>query len=294
MKFTQSMFDSIKQSLDKHSSGNFKDILKTEPGNTYVVRLLPNLTQPDRTFHHYFMHGWTSTSTGQYVSTICPTTYGERCPACEERLQLYKENTDESKAKAALLKRKENWLVNVYVVKDPKKSENDNTVKIFRYGKQVDKIIKSAIEGEDAAEFGASIFDLSENGCNFRIKVEKNEGDYPTYVSSKFLSKSKIDAIKPDEIDKVYEKAFELDKFFETKTIDQIKDMINDHLNGSPKIAKSTPKAEKAEVKEEKVVKAPKNEPVVESVEEPSSDDMPTAEAAEDVDKKINDLLANL
>ncbi len=62
---------------------------------------------------------------------------------------------------------------------------------MLRYGKQLHKIITDAIEGDDAAEFGAKIFDLGDDGVNFKIKCEQ-QGDYPTYVSSRFTAAGKL------------------------------------------------------------------------------------------------------
>ena len=44
--YTNSMFDSIKTALTdantKNKGGLYREILKLTPGNTYIVRLLPN------------------------------------------------------------------------------------------------------------------------------------------------------------------------------------------------------------------------------------------------------------
>ena len=78
-KFNTSMFDSIRESLQKKAtSSSFQDFLKTEIGKTYVVRLLPNIENLDRSFYHYYNHMWTSLSTNQLTSVLCPSTYGER------------------------------------------------------------------------------------------------------------------------------------------------------------------------------------------------------------------------
>jgi hypothetical protein len=69
---------------------------------------------------------------------------------------------------------------------------------MLRFGKQIHKIVMEAVEGDDSDEFGARIFDLSENGCNFKVKAER-QGEYPTYVSSRFASPSKLKGLTKDE-----------------------------------------------------------------------------------------------
>src|SRR5436190_23867944 len=130
--FAVSMFDTIKSSLkQKEATGNvnFRDIIKFESGNTYLVRLVPNVKSPEKTFFHYFNHGWNSLATGKYFSVLCPSTGGEPCPICQERFRIWRSGTDEEKEAARDLKRKENWLVNVYVISDPTNSENEGKVK---------------------------------------------------------------------------------------------------------------------------------------------------------------------
>ncbi|NDB28524.1 hypothetical protein EB151_03115 [archaeon] len=151
-------------------------------GNTYSVRLLPNVKAPNKTLFHYYSHGWNSLATGQYVSAISPSTWGERDPIDEAKFRLSKNGSEQEKEDSKLLTRRENWLINVYVVSDPTNAENNGQVKILRFGKQLHKIIMSAIEGEDADEFGHRVFDLSSEGCSLKIKIEE-QGGYPTYDS---------------------------------------------------------------------------------------------------------------
>jgi len=313
-KFTASMFESIKETLEtqKTGNGNFKDILKTEPGSSYIVRFVPNMKEPNRTIHKYFHHGWNSHVTGQYTTTLCPTMVGDRCEICEKRMKIWQSNLDdETKKKLGKdLKRKENWLVNVFVVKDPTNEANNGQLKMMRYGKQVDKIVDEAISGEDAEEFGARIFDLTKEGCNFRIKVEKNEGGYPTYVASKFLNASPIEGLTADKIEEIHNNIFELDKIFDSKDAAGISDMLKDHFrdggssDSDSDISSDTPTDEDTNKKMKDLVSGLTDDDNEEEEEEVESKKPKKAKAEkeetetetdeEDIDDKINDLLADL
>jgi len=228
---TSSMFDSIKSALAADNNNNksaIGDILKTPPGNTFTVRLLPFAKDPSKTFFHYFQHGWNSFATGQYTSAISLQTFGERDPIAEERYKILRTGNEEEKEKAKAIMRSEKWLVNVYVVNDPVNPENNGKVKMLRYGKQIHNIITDAIEGEDASELGARIFDLGPNGCNFRVKVEK-QGDFPTYVSSKFGMPGAIDNLDEDKHKELYDNVFELSSVFNVKSADELKAMMDEH-----------------------------------------------------------------
>lgn len=229
--FNTSMFQSIKDALVKNegegSNATYNEIMRTTPGNTYTVRLLPFSKDPKNTFFHYYNHGWPSFATGQYVQALSPMTFGERDPIAEERFKILRSGSEDDKEKVKAVKRIEKYLVNVYVVDDSQTPENNGKVKILRYGKQLHKIIMEAIEGEDAEEFGPRIFDLGSTGVNFKVKCE-NQGEFPTYVSSRFTSAGKL-ALSEDEQKKIYESAFDLTKVFTLKSYDELKQMLDEH-----------------------------------------------------------------
>lgn len=249
--FNANMFESIKSALEnaKNKQGdgaNYKNILQIASPATYVVRLLPNIKSPGDTFLHYYHHGWSSISTGKYFSVTSPSTWGERCPVSELYFKILREGSDEEKSRAKEhLKRKENWMVNVYVVSDPKNPENNGTIKVLRYGRQLNKVIESAISGDDAAEYGAKIFDLSENGCSLRIKAElvsdkPGAPKYPTYTASKFLSPGAIDGLDENKINEIYENIYDLQTFLDHKSTEELKEVINVHFYGQEVAANNT------------------------------------------------------
>ncbi len=267
--FATSMFDQIRDSLKnekKQGNSSFKDIMKFEQGKTYLVRLIPNVKTPAMTFFHYYNHGWNSLATGAFSSALCPTTYGEICPIDNARFKIWKTGTEDEQEAAKQIKRKENWLVNAYIISDPSNPENEGKIKMIRYGKQLHQIIDNAINGDDAEEFGASIFDLSDAGCNLRIKVESNsEGkrSWPTYVASRFLSPSAIPDMTPEKINEIHNGIFDLEKLEEHKTTEQLQEMLDVHFFG-------------------KVTKV-NNEPT----KAPSSFIETTADAAAEIDEQI-------
>jgi gp32 DNA binding protein like len=236
--FTASMFQSIKSALAKdetQSNTSYREIMKLEPGKTYTVRLLPNITTPEKSFFHYFEHGWVSFATGQYVRALSLQTFGDRDPIAEERYKTLRLGTDEDKKKAETVRRSEHWMVNAYVVDDPTNPDNNGQVKIIRYGKQLAKVIDQAINGEDADEFGAKIFDLSKNGCSLKIKVEK-QGDYPSYVSSRFTSPTDLNLSEP-KIKDLYGKVHDLERVLTAKSHDELLEMWHEHFMCKSSIA---------------------------------------------------------
>lgn len=236
------MFESIKSALAKNNSqpSRNKDILRCEVGNTYTVRLLPNSVDPSKTFFHYYTFGWTSFATGQYVSAVSPSSFGEKDPIAEARYKILKTGTEDEKAKARSIIRAEKWLVNAYIVNDPVTPENNGKVMVVRYGKQLHKIIMDAIEGEGAEDLGPRIFDLSAKGCSLKIKVEQ-QGDYPTYVSSKFAMPKAVEGLDDKKIPEIYKNIIDLESVFTVKSYDELKALLDEHYYGGEGNAKPAP-----------------------------------------------------
>lgn len=243
--FTSTIFQSIKDALAKtetSSGGNllYKEILKFKAGNTYVLRLLPNLKEPSNTFYHFFTHGWNSFATGQYVSALSLQTIGQADPIGRERYRLSKFGTDEEKRKANSVKWQEQWYVNVYVVDDPVNPENNGTVKIFRFGKKLNKLIESAIHGDDSDEFGSKVFDLSSGGVNLKLKVEK-QGEYIAYDSSRFTSPVDL-GLSEEKQKEIYESLHDLKSVNSLKTEEELMDMWKTHFLCEVATTSSEPK----------------------------------------------------
>jgi hypothetical protein len=299
---TKSMFEAIKQSLSsdkKEGNGNglYKEILKFESGNTYQVRLVPNPNSPKETIFHYYNHGWNSNATGKYVTALCPTTFGESCPIDAYYLKTYRTGTESEKESAKVLSRKEGWMVNVYVISDPSNPENEGKVKILRYGKELSKIIESALEGDDAQEFGVEkVFDVVE-GSTLRIKCEprtnsnRNAKQMVTYSASKFLSPSKLD-LNDKQVDEIYNSLHDLKAVNKQTTSAEMQRLLDEHFFNLT--VGSAPEEEENDeytpIRNEQPSKTVKTENTIESTFESSSDD----ETDESTDEKLKKLLADL
>ena len=298
--YTQSMFDSIKTALQESTNGSGTnvraDILKFKPGNQYDLRLLPNVKEPEKTFFHYYNQSWTSFCTGQYVSAMSPQTFGKSDIIATTKFKLKANGTEEEKRRADTIRRSEQWLVNVFVVDDPTTPENNGQVKIMRFGKQLNTIIMDCLQDTDDTAVGARAFDLTDSGCNFRVKVDK-QGDFPSYVTSKFLLPSALPAIDQEAIlDSVYE----LDKVFNLKTDDELLTMLDEHLFCN---ATSFTQADSS-VAAQATAQAPTATTVTESHDTDLDEDVPmdfpekkpqaAAPAEQDDDAKLNELLAGL
>ena len=211
--------DEIMQGMTETSSDNsglLKHILKTEIGDTILCRFVLYRPNPKMSSYHYQHHGW-MTSGGQYVSYLCPSTNKENCPICRKSISFYKSNNPFLVDASKKIRRKENWLVNVYIIDDSKHPENNGKVKVFRYGKQIKAIIDEATTGVDKDIFGKNIWRLDSKGCNFRITCKPNSDKkdaWPSYTASKFLPPSDL-GLKEAEIKAILDSTFDLTTIYD-------------------------------------------------------------------------------
>ncbi len=307
MSDIKSMFESIKESLKEEkasSNSSFRNFLKMEAGKTYLVRFIPNIKEPKATFFHYAHHGFTSLSTGQYIDATCPRSFGERCPICEERFKLYKTKDEKDRNLAYMIRSHDKHMINVYVVNDPTKAENEGSVKILRFGKRIYDKILDATEGDDSDEFGARVYDLTENGCNFKIKVETAQDGtrkFTNYNNSRFTAPCAIPNMDSDKIKEVYENIFDLTKILEMKSEDELNDILKNHVfcdaakpvvGDAPttKTVKAAKPAKEEEAKEDKEDDVPYEDPK-------KTETKPAAKkegASASTDAKIKNLLDGL
>lgn len=281
---TSSMFDSIKQALVKNENSNAGKFLKTEVGNTYTVRLLPNIKDPSKTFFHYYTFGWTSLASGQYINLVSPQTWGDRDPINEYRYKITKMGTQEEKDKVSKIMRKENWLVNVYVINDPKNPENNGQVKLLKFGRQLHKIIMDAIEGDDSDALGSRIFDLTAKGCDFKVKVDK-QGEYPSYSSSKFTMPKGIDGLTDEKIQNIYNGTTDLERVFTVKSYEELQKVLNEHFLCIPTVKEQPHVNETPTVKESAPAK-----PISRNVEEAEATLSKSSDADDDIQKILQEL----
>jgi hypothetical protein len=236
----QKITDSFESASKKGGDGIYKNILRFEKGKDYIVRLLPNIHDLEKTVFNYSYRGWTSKATGKYVEFIDPPTdelnpiqaYSTTISNSLRGKNLHKDDP-RMKFSRNLWARKA-WLVNCYVISDPSNPDNEGEVRILKMGSQLWDIVHEHYKGDRADEFGIKIFDPTAKGCNFKIKAVDNGGGYPKYDKSYFMSPSDIDGLSDnqDKIQEVFDKTFDLATIFPVKTREELENAVNIHIKG--------------------------------------------------------------
>jgi hypothetical protein len=164
----------------------------------YEVRFLPD---PNGKFYKkFYYHGFKSGE--RWYFPLCTKTHDfyNWCPFCAAASKLYM-GTATDKTQASVIKRKEKFVGNIFVIDDPRDADKTEdtakvvgTVKLYEFPAEVESKIKSTIT--DAKHgLGASVFDPGEEGYNFIVKVKATKPtaqgkQWPVYADSEFARRS--------------------------------------------------------------------------------------------------------
>jgi len=186
-----------------------------------------------------FSHGFQGP--GGWLIDNCLTTNNDKCPVCEHNSSLWNSGIEANKEIVRKQKRKLNYVVNVYIVSDPKNPENEGQVKLFKFGKKIFDKITEAMNPAFEDEKAINPFDYW-TGANFKLKIRKVDG-YQNYDKSEFESPSPLfkDDAKIEEVWKSQHSLKLLVDEKEFKSYEDLKSRLDKvlGLTGTP-VAKTT------------------------------------------------------
>jgi hypothetical protein len=224
-------FQKEKMEEKETSTGGFRrsDLLwetpdkgSIEQAKVYEGRFVPD---PKGEFYkRYYYHFWQSGE--NWIFVLCPKTddFKNYCPFCSAVSKLYS-GTSQDKKHAYSLKRKEKFVGNWFVAKDPRDADRDEEkkvvgkVKLYEFPAVVEKKLKNEITDRDEG-YGYQIFDPSENGRNFILKVlstkkQEDGRQWPDYASSTF-SRTQSALGTDDEIEEFMKTCTDLAAYIES------------------------------------------------------------------------------
>lgn len=227
----------------------YPDVDKAGNGSA-IIRFLPAPEGEDVPFVRVFSHAFEGTGGGWYIENDL-STIGKQDPCSEYNQKLWNSTQDDdapARKQARVQKRNQNFIANIFVVKDSQHPENDGKVKLFKFGKKIFEKVTAVLDGSEE-EGSLDPFNLWD-GANFLIKT-KTVKKYRNYDDSKFLDKKPL-FDKDDDIELTWKQAHSLQKFVapdQFKSYDELKERLNKVLglssSGSkpdlPKMVQSTP-----------------------------------------------------
>ena len=195
-------------------------------GNGFAtIRFLPAPSGEDVPWVQIFQHSFQGPG-GWYIENSL-TTLNKKDPVSEHNSILWNSGSDANKDIARKQKRKLQYIANVYIVKDPANSDNDGTVKLFKFGKKIFDKLNEKMNPEFEDEVAVNPFDLWE-GANFKLKIRKVEG-YQNYDKSEFDTSAPLSGDE-DDLERIWKQEYNLSEFLDEKNFksyDELKARLN-------------------------------------------------------------------
>jgi predicted DNA-binding antitoxin AbrB/MazE fold protein len=246
-KSRQNQFDKLNTELNKlndATQGRSDDDRFWKPevdkaGNGYaIIRFLPAPAGEDVPFVRVWDHGFQGPG-GWYIEKSL-TTLGKPDPVTEYNIQLWNSGIESNKDQVRKQKRRLSFISNIYIVKDPARSDNEGKVFLFKYGKKIFDKLNEAMNPQFDDEKPLNPFDLWE-GANFKLKIRNVEG-YRNYDKSEFESASPL-FDDDEELESVWRKEHGLKTFLDVsnfKSYEELKAKLNKVLTLDGRITNDT------------------------------------------------------
>ena len=181
----EKMNESTTKTFQKDDTRFWKPEVDKAGNSSAVVRFLPSVESDPYPYVILHTHGFQG-PTGKWFIENCPTSINLECPTCAANSALWNSGVESDKKIVSIRKRKMSYISNILVIKDPKHSENDGKVFLYRYGKKIFEKIKDLLE--PPAEFAdmepCNAYDPYD-GANFKLRQTKVDG-FPNYDKSTF------------------------------------------------------------------------------------------------------------
>jgi hypothetical protein len=204
----------------------------TENPKVYEGRFVPDAK--GNFYKRFYYHMWQATDES-WIFVLCPKTHDfkDYCPFCSVTNKLYAGGTTADKAQAYHIKRKEKFVGNWFVVKDPRDEDKEaeskvaGKVKLYEFPGKVEQKLKKEITDKKEG-YGLSIFDPGENGRNFIIRVLATKKDdkgkqWPDYSNSSFARSHSPIADTEEKIDAIMETTTDLDAYISNMEVSKHK-----------------------------------------------------------------------
>jgi len=213
---------------------------------------------------------------GSSTSLVCPKSINKRCPVCEERDRLTKE--DPEKNEDAIKQLKPQRFV-AYNIKDPEDAEKI-AVFVYSYGKFASCLQDELKDPENDEHL--AFFDVTEDGRTLKVRFSEEE-----FMGKKFIAATKIDFRPREEMDEeeILGKVVCLEEALQVPTYEKLKALFfqeseeeapkEDDEEEAPKAGKKPAREEdeEEEAEEDEEEEAPKPKKSTKPVEEDEDED---------------------
>jgi len=200
----------------------------TENPKVYEGRFIPD---PQGKFYKKFYYHMWQAGDESWIFILCPKTHDfkDYCPFCSVTSKLYAGGTSSDKSQAYNIKRKEKFVGNWYVTKDPRDADKEEeskvvgSVKLYEFPGKVEQKLKKEITDKKEG-YGFSIFDPGEDGRDFILRVLATKKDdrgktWPDYSNSSFARSRSPLADDEAGIEKIMGTCTDLEKYIDNMSV---------------------------------------------------------------------------
>jgi hypothetical protein len=207
----------------------------------------------------------------------CPTTIGEKCPACTANSELWNTGVASNQEIVRQRKRRLHYISNILVVSDNKNPDNEGKIFLYKYGFKIFEKIMASIQPEFEDETPMNPFDFWE-GANFKIKIRQVEG-YRNYDRSEFDSPSALFDGDDSALESLWKKEYKLKEIIapsEFKSYSALKEKHDAVMGSTDSLENAIRKNNEADIDFEtappKSIQKPKSAPKADIAEDADSD----------------------
>lgn len=207
-------FAKLQQKIEETKSSYTRDerfwtpTVDKEGNGTALIRFLPASENESIPFVRLYSRNFKMN--GRFYHENDRSTLGQKDPVGELCSALWNSSTDtedEAHKMARLMGRGTSYIVNILVIRDPAKPENEGKVFMYRCGKKIWAKVEAAMNPQFADQEKFNPFDPW-TGANFRIRA-CNVAGFRNYDQSQFDQPGKLYA-NDEEIEAVWKKQYAL------------------------------------------------------------------------------------
>ncbi|MFN4975943.1 MAG: single-stranded DNA-binding protein [Bacteroidota bacterium] len=222
-----------------------------------VIRFLPESEGETTPWVLMYKHSFKGPTGLLYIENSL-TTLNQPDPVSEYNRELWNSKIEANQNIARSQNRKNEYISNILVIKDPANPENEGKVFMYKYGKKIFEKIKSVMFPEnDAIEQKEPMNPFCPwTGANFKLKV-KRVGDYPNYDQSEFSTKEPLFGGDDAKIEALWKTQYKLSSLLDPsnfKTYEQLKDRLDKVVglksHAQPEVKRAAPQVTKPSLSE--------------------------------------------
>jgi len=199
---------------------------KTGNGSA-ILRFLPAPDGEDVPFVRFWDHGFQG-PTGKWYIEKSRTSLGEKDPVAEYNSKLWRESDNDDspqRKQARKQKRREHFVANILVVKDPANPENNGKVFLYDFGKKIfNKLNELMHPIDDGIEEVKAIDPFNMwSGADFYLRIRNVDG-YRNYDKSSFGDQKAI-SDDDDALEAIWKSEHSLKDFVDPKNYKSFEDL---------------------------------------------------------------------